>query len=159
MQIPLMMSGWNIFVKEVLNLINWIYLQMELKKSIMNFKCWSMVATIDLSRLEPYDGKLSRTVLRGGMFSNAHLLPDYAQIMEMLYPELRKVPMAVGGHEELRHGIILAKNLEAKKYGIKTADTLREAKDKCPAIVIIPPQYEKFIYYTHFSFLYTIYNP
>ena len=39
----------------------------------------------------------------------------YAQIEEMMYPELRNVPMAVGGHEEDRHGIILAKNDLAKK--------------------------------------------
>ena len=48
----------------------------------------------------------------------------YAQIEEMLYPELRKVPMAVGGHEETRHGIILTKNDMAKRYGIKTAESL-----------------------------------
>lgn len=72
----------------------------------------------------------------------------YAQIIEMLYPELRKVPMAVGGHEELRHGIILARNLKAKAYGIKTAETLREARAKCPGLVIVPPKYELFIYYT-----------
>ena len=44
----------------------------------------------------------------------------YAQIEEMKFPNLRNVPMAVGGHEESRHGIILAKNLLAKKFKIKT---------------------------------------
>lgn len=72
----------------------------------------------------------------------------YAQIEEMLYPELRKVPMAVGGHEETRHGIILTKNDMAKRYGIKTAESLRDAKKKCPNLLIIPPDYEKYIYYT-----------
>ena len=42
----------------------------------------------------------------------------YAQIEEMKHPELKKVAMAVGGHEESRHGIILTKNLLAKKYNI-----------------------------------------
>lgn len=73
----------------------------------------------------------------------------YAQIVEMLYPALKEVPMAVGGHEELRHGIILARNLKAKKHGIKTAETLREAYEKCPDLVIVPPKYDLFLYYTN----------
>ena len=40
----------------------------------------------------------------------------YAQIEEMMFPELRKVPMVVGGNEKSRHGIVLAKNDLAKKY-------------------------------------------
>ena len=72
----------------------------------------------------------------------------YAQIEEMLHPELRNVPMAVGGHEEMRHGIILAKNDMAKKYGISTAYTIREALKKCPELLVIPPHYDDYIYYT-----------
>lgn len=72
----------------------------------------------------------------------------YAQIEEMLQPEYRNVPMAVGGHEEERHGIILAKNQKAKKYNIQTGETLREAKEKCPNLLIIPPHYEEYLYYT-----------
>lgn len=72
----------------------------------------------------------------------------YAQIEEMLYPKLREVPMAVGGHEETRHGIILTKNDKAKKYNIKTGESLREAKEKCPDLLIIPPHYDEYIYYT-----------
>lgn len=73
----------------------------------------------------------------------------YAQIEEMRCPELRNVPMAVGGHEEKRHGIILAKNDIAKKLGIKTGESLREAKEKCPDLLIIPPDYDAYIYYTN----------
>ena len=51
----------------------------------------------------------------------------YAQIEEMLNPELKKQPMAVGGSQEERHGIILAKNLHAKKYKIQTGEILDEA--------------------------------
>lgn len=72
----------------------------------------------------------------------------YAQIEEMQHPELRNIPMAVGGHEETRHGIILTKNDEAKKYHIKTGESLRDAKKKCPDLLIIPPSYDKYIYYT-----------
>ncbi len=73
----------------------------------------------------------------------------YAQIEEMKDPLLRTIPMAVGGHEEKRHGIILAKNDLAKKYGIKTGESLREAKEKCPDLLIIPPVYEDYIYYSN----------
>ncbi|NLY62455.1 MAG: DNA polymerase IV [Erysipelothrix sp.] len=72
----------------------------------------------------------------------------YAQIMEMLYPELKNVPMAVGGNEERRSGIILARNLHAKKFGVKTAETLREAFDKCPNLTITAPDFSLFIYYS-----------
>ncbi|MBR2812488.1 MAG: DNA polymerase IV, partial [Solobacterium sp.] len=72
----------------------------------------------------------------------------YAQIEEMKFPALRDVPMAVGGHEEKRHGIILAKNDLAKKAGVKTGESLREAYDKCPQLLIIPPSYDDYTYYT-----------
>lgn len=72
----------------------------------------------------------------------------YAQIEEMKNPELRQIPMAVGGRESNRHGIILAKNLKAKKYGIKTGENLREAFKKCPDLKIIHPEYQDYHYYT-----------
>lgn len=72
----------------------------------------------------------------------------YAQIEEMLSPACRDVPMAVGGNEEQRHGIILAKNLKAKPFGIKTGEPIRDALKKCPNLFIIPPKYEEYKYYT-----------
>lgn len=72
----------------------------------------------------------------------------YAQIEEMKNPQLREVPMAVGGFEEKRHGIILAKNDLAKTYQIKTGESLREAKAKCPQLLIVPPNYQDYMYYT-----------
>lgn len=71
----------------------------------------------------------------------------YAQIEEMKYPELRRVPMAVGGRKELRHGIVLARNAAAARYGVKTGETLMEADRKCPGLLIIPPSYEDYVYY------------
>ncbi|MBQ1289397.1 MAG: DNA polymerase IV [Erysipelotrichaceae bacterium] len=79
---------------------------------------------------------------------HADLNHCYAQIEEMKFPALRDVPMAVGGHEESRHGIILAKNDKAKAYGIKTAETLRDAYKKCPELLIIHPNYGDYMYYT-----------
>ncbi len=72
----------------------------------------------------------------------------YAQIEEMRYPELKRVPMAVGGNQEKRHGVILAKNELAKKYQIKTGESLVEAKKKCPGLLVIQPDFHAYHYYT-----------
>ncbi len=56
--------------------------------------------------------------------------------------DLRKIPSAVGGDMAMRHGIILAKSIPAKKYGIQTGETILEAKRKCPELVLVPPNYE-----------------
>ena len=56
--------------------------------------------------------------------------------------DLRTIPSAVGGDKEKRHGIILAKSEPAKRYGVKTAETLNDALKKCPELVIVPPRFE-----------------
>ena len=56
--------------------------------------------------------------------------------------DLRKRYSVVGGNEDKRHGIVLAKSPLAKKLGIKTADTLFSARRKCPGLIIVPPNYE-----------------
>lgn len=61
----------------------------------------------------------------------------YASCESLLNPELKKVPMAVCGNPENRHGIILAKNELAKKYDIKTAETVYQALRKCPDLVLV----------------------
>lgn len=72
----------------------------------------------------------------------------YAQIEEMKFPELKHVPMAVGGSEASRNGIILARNLKAKQFDVATAETLREALNKCNDLVIVSPNYDDYMYYT-----------
>lgn len=57
-------------------------------------------------------------------------------------PELRDVPMAVAGDPEMRTGVVVAKNELAKKYGVKTTDTVYMARRKCPGIVFVPPRHE-----------------
>lgn len=64
----------------------------------------------------------------------------FASVEETLHPELRKVPMAVCGNPESRRGIILAKNELAKGFGVKTAETIYQAKLKCPNLVLAPPR-------------------
>ena len=72
----------------------------------------------------------------------------YASVECVLNPELKKVPMAVGGDEESRHGIILAKNELAKKYNIQTAETIWQAKKKCPDLVIVRPHHDLYYKYS-----------
>ena len=57
-------------------------------------------------------------------------------------PDLKNVPMAVAGDPEDRVGIVVAKNEMAKKYGVKTTDTVWQAKRKCPEIVFVPPRHQ-----------------
>lgn len=68
----------------------------------------------------------------------------YASVELLNYPELKNVPVAVCGNPENRHGIILAKNMPAKKYGIKTAETVWQAKKKCPQLHLLPPHHKKY---------------
>ena len=69
----------------------------------------------------------------------------YASVECMLNPSLRGKAVAVGGNEEERHGIILAKNEIAKKMGVKTGEALWQARLKCPDLVIVPPHYERYV--------------
>jgi DNA polymerase-4 len=59
--------------------------------------------------------------------------------------DLRKIPSAVGGDKEKRHGIILAKSIPAKKYNIQTGESLNNALAKCPDLEIVPPRYDLYI--------------
>ena len=72
----------------------------------------------------------------------------FASVECLFRPELKTVPMAVGGDSESRHGIILAKNELAKKYNIQTAETIWQAKKKCPDLVIVPPRHEEYSKYS-----------
>ncbi|MBQ8545486.1 MAG: DNA polymerase IV [Clostridia bacterium] len=72
----------------------------------------------------------------------------YASCEMVLNPELRDKAVAVGGNEEERHGIILAKSEKAKQAGVTTGMPLWEAKQKCKDLIIVPPRFE---YYSKFS--------
>lgn len=65
--------------------------------------------------------------------------------VECLYnPNIRSKPVAVSGDAESRHGIILAKNEIAKKYGVKTAEPIWKAKQKCPELVTVLPHFDRY---------------
>ena len=72
----------------------------------------------------------------------------YASVECVLNPTLWTKPVAVTGNPRTRHGIILAKNNVAKKFGVKTAQTIWEAKKLCPNLICLPPQFELYQKYS-----------
>ena len=72
----------------------------------------------------------------------------FASVETAINPSYRDVPMAVCGSQEDRHGIVLAKNEKAKKYGVQTAETVFSAKRKCPSLVIASPHYDQYERYS-----------
>ena len=88
---------------------------------------------------------MERTILHVDMNS------CYASIECLHNPGIRHLPVAVGGDVEARHGIILAKNEHAKKFGVKTGEALWQAKEKCPKLVIIQPHYDLYIRFSRLA--------
>ena len=83
----------------------------------------------------------------------------FASVELLAHPELKDKPVAVCGDPESRHGIILAKNEAAKKYGIQTAEALWQARRKCPDLVLLPSHREKYQhYYTVINAIYRDYT-
>ena len=62
----------------------------------------------------------------------------YASVELLSHPDLRDIPTAVCGDPASRHGIILAKNEPAKRCGVQTAETIWQARKKCPGLVLLP---------------------
>ncbi len=69
----------------------------------------------------------------------------FASVECMLHPELKGKPVAVCGDVEERHGIVLAKNYTAKKFGVTTGEAVWQAKQKCRDLVIVPPHYDEYM--------------
>ena len=72
----------------------------------------------------------------------------YASVELLQLPHLKDLPVAVCGNPESRHGIILAKNDHAKKFGVVTAETVWQAKKKCPELVLVPPHHRLYKEYS-----------
>lgn len=60
-------------------------------------------------------------------------------------PDLRTIPSIVGGDQESRHGIVLAKSVPAKRYGIVTGEPILSARKKCPGLVVVAPDYHLYV--------------
>lgn len=72
----------------------------------------------------------------------------YASIECLYHPEFNGKPVAVAGETEERHGIILAKNQIAKDYGVKTGEVIWQAKQKCPELITVKPNYDIYLTYS-----------
>lgn len=59
--------------------------------------------------------------------------------------DIRTIPAAIGGNEEMRHGIVLAKSPAAKKCGVRTGEPLAQARRKCPDLAVFPPDFELYV--------------
>lgn len=75
----------------------------------------------------------------------------YASVETLHNPALRGKPVAVVGDPELRHGIILAKSYEAKRYGVQTGDAIWEAQRKCKELTIVPAHYDQYLRFSRMS--------
>ena len=72
----------------------------------------------------------------------------FASVELLGHPELLDKPVAVCGNPENRHGIILAKNEPAKRCGVKTAETIWQARNKCPDLVLLPSHHDEYRKYS-----------
>lgn len=70
--------------------------------------------------------------------------------------DIRTIPAIIGGDEKQRHGIVLAKSTIAKQFGIKTADTIYQAKKKCPQIRIFPSKHSMYQKYSNELYQYLL---
>ena len=85
---------------------------------------------------------MDRTILHcdlNGFFASVELLS---------LPHLRHLPVAVCGDPQSCHGIVLAKNEPAKAFGVKTAETIWQARRKCPELICIPPHHKRYAAYS-----------
>ncbi len=75
----------------------------------------------------------------------------YASVEQAERPDLRGLPVVVGGNEDTRHGIVLTASYEAKRRGVKTGTALWEARRACPDAVVVPPRFELYRRYSHLA--------
>jgi DNA polymerase-4 len=78
--------------------------------------------------------------------NSAYLSWTAVALLEKGYPvDIREIPAAISGNPLNRHGIILARSIPAKKYGITTGQSLFEARQKCPKLAVYPPDYDLYM--------------
>ena len=88
---------------------------------------------------------MSRTILHVDMNN------FYASVECLYRPEIRHLPVAVAGDPANRHGIILAKNMLAKKLGVKTGEAIWQAQLKAPNLVTVPPDFRKYLKFSRLA--------
>ncbi|MDD4802565.1 MAG: DNA polymerase IV [Syntrophomonas sp.] len=75
----------------------------------------------------------------------------YASVECLHRTEIRNKPVAVCGDPEARHGIVLAKNYPAKATGIQTGEVIWQAKQKCPDLIVIPPNFPLYLRFSRLA--------
>ena len=75
----------------------------------------------------------------------------FASVECLHRPEIRELPVAVGGSVEKRHGIVLTANQLASSRGVKTAMPLWQALNKCPDLVVVPPNYPLYVRFSNMA--------
>lgn len=73
----------------------------------------------------------------------------YASVECAYDPDIRGKAVAVCGDPEARHGIVLTSTREAKSEGVKTGMAIWQAKQVCPNLIVLPPDYELYLHYSH----------
>ncbi|HPG92467.1 MAG TPA: DNA polymerase IV [Clostridia bacterium] len=77
----------------------------------------------------------------------------FASVECMLHPnELLGKKFAVAGNPNDAHGIILAKNTAARRYGVRTGETIWEAREKCPDLLFVPPSYDSYVCFSKMAY-------
>lgn len=75
----------------------------------------------------------------------------YASVEMLYHPEYREKPMAVSGDPDQRHGIILTANYPAKARGVRTGEAIWQARQKCPSLVTVPPDYSRYLRFSQLA--------
>lgn len=75
----------------------------------------------------------------------------YAAVECLHHPELRGKPVAVAGSTELRHGIILTRTPEARACGVKTGEAIWQAREKCPELITLPPDFASYLRFSQLA--------
>ena len=75
----------------------------------------------------------------------------YASVEMLHRPQMRHVPMAVGGDPQARHGIVLTANYLAKRQGVKNGMALWQARQVCPAIQFVPPRMDLYLRFSRMA--------
>ena len=89
-----------------------------------------------------YNMRMDRVIL------HCDLNNFYASVEQKAHPEYDGMPLAVCGNPEVRHGIVLAKNMLAKAAGVQTGEAIWISRKKCPGIVFVPPHYDEYVRYS-----------
>lgn len=87
-------------------------------------------------------------MIRNRLILHIDINSFFAQVELLDKPELHDLPVAVGGDQKQRHGVVLAKNEAAKRFNVTTGESLYEARRKCPQLTVLPPHHDLYHQYS-----------